>query len=191
MARHPRLAALGALAAFAAAGGLLGLAGCLPDDWGHHGGGAAASKYAQVTGFRRGTPPWVPPGAYPNTPVFTVTFSKTIHPATVKVGQNVQFQRGIPGPGGTTWVPMNDIMFGPSDAVTAKVYLLVSNKTFDLLVPPNPPKGKVRYRITLFGTDPFPGAGHLADPSGQALDGDSDGHPGGNCKRTIETPPKF
>lgn len=125
-------------------------------------------------------PSWVvPPDQYQYKVVVATSFNRAVDqtsfsaPGTVKIGlKGMRDGRTVSNIAGAFQV-----------SADSKTVVFISDQTLGELI--NPGAGEnIQYSITVVGTDV--GAGAVADSTGEALDGDEDGQPGGDYSETIE-----
>lgn len=125
-------------------------------------------------------PNWVvPPDQYQYKVVVTISFNRAVDQTSVSALGTVII--GLKGMSDGRTVSNIAGTFQVSG--DSKTVVFISDQTLGKLI--NPGAGEnVQYSITVVGTDV--GAGAVTDSTGEALDGDKDGQPGGDYNETIE-----
>ena len=124
-------------------------------------------------------PTWVPEYEYTFKYVVTVSFNRAVDKTTFKAP-------------GTFNIDLKGMKYGKTASKIAGTFkfskdlmtvVFISDKTGSELIDPQAGEN-VQYTITLIGNNV--GSGVIADSSGEALDGDVDGKPGGDYKAVRE-----
>jgi len=176
---------------FLAAGAVLALTSCFPDDWDHKWGGKKGggpppppASPLQVTGCTWGSAAWVPPGAAKDKPVIRLTFSEPVNLGTLKVPQTVRIimSSAACAPPGSALLPAGTFYPSPDHKSVVLVSALKEPAVLTILggnPVKNPGGADVGFQVILLGTDDK-GSGVIKDATGHALDGDFNGKGGGN-----------